>query len=206
MNEQSPNLAAQQEVAEDTLFEDHPEIRAFLRSLREATAKFGASMRSGRNETRGHRIAHTWKCLLEFCREIDSAQESFGLRRDGEPPLMSKILSALDSHAPRNLSLGERRAIRVSVLYQAGIRPSFVGAKDTPMEAALQAAAYLEGLPLETGAETIRKSIQRFRKSIAGEEMFKLNNATLEWVVYRAEDALLNGLPNRPGRPRKQPS
>jgi hypothetical protein len=74
------------------------------------------------------------------------------------------------------------------------------------MEAALQVAAYLEGLPLETGAETIRKSIQRFRKSIVGEEMFKLDKATLEWVVYRAEDALLNGLPNRPGRPRKKRS
>ena len=204
MNAQPPNSADEQTTDRDTLFENHPEIKAFLDSLGEARAKFSVSMENCRNEAGGRRIACAWKCLMEFCRDFDSAEKILGLRNDAEPSLISKVISDYDRRAPRQLSLGEERAIRVAVLYQAGLRPGFVGEKDTPMDAALQVAAYLEGLPLDTGPEAIRKSIQRFRKSIVGEEMFKLDRATLEWEVHRAEDVMLGGLPNRPGRPRKK--
>jgi hypothetical protein len=204
MNAQPPNSADEEKIVRDILFEDHPEIRAFLDSMNEAKAKFSASMNKCENEKGGHRIACAWKCLMELCRNLESAKKTLGLKNDAEPSLISKVLSDYDRRAPRQLSLGEKRAIRVAAFYQAGFRPDFVGAKDTPMEAALQVAACLEGLPLDTGPETIRKSIQRFRKSIVGEEMFKLDRAKLEWEVHRAEDVLLNGLPNRPGRPRKK--
>lgn len=204
MNAQPQNSADEEKTARDILFEDHPDIRAFLDSMNQAKAKFSASMNKCKNEVGGHQIACAWKCLMELCRDLDSTERTLGLRNDAEPSLISKVLSDYDCRSPRQLSLGEERAIRVAVFYQAGLRPGFVGAKDTPMEAALQVAAYLEGLPLDTGPETIRKSIQRFRKSIVGEEMFKLDRATLEWEVHRAEDVLLTGLPNRPGRPRKK--
>lgn len=204
MSVQPSKHACRPKMAGNPLFDDHPEVGAFIDSMNEAVAKFSAAMEKVSGETRGRRIAGAWKCLIGLCRDLDAAQDALGLKNDAEPPLISQILSDYDRHTPRQLSLGEQRAIRVATVYQSGFRPSFVGPKDTPMEAALQVAAYLEGLPLDTGPETIRKSIQRFRKSIVGEEMFKLDRATLEWEVHRAEDVLLNGLPNRSGRPRKK--
>lgn len=204
MNAQPPNSADEEKIDRDILFEDHPDIKAFLDSVNESTAKLSASMNKCKKEIGGRRIACAWKCLTELCRDLELAEKTLGLRADAEPSLISKVLSEYDGQSPRKLSLGEERAIRVAVSYQAGFRPGFVGAKDAPMEAALQVAAYLEGLSLDTGPETIRKSIQRFRKSIVGEAMFKLDRATLEWEVHRAEDVLLKGLPDRPGRPRKR--
>jgi hypothetical protein len=206
MKAQSPNSADEKKIAREELFEDYPDIEVFFRAMDEAIAKFSASLKKFDNEPKGRRLARTMNSLVELCRDFDSAQGKLGLITDAEPSLISKILSDIDQHTPRQLSLGEERAIRVAVLYQSGFRPAFVGTKDTPMEAALQVAAYWEGLPLETGPETIRKSIQRFRRSIAGEDIFKVDRATLQWEAYRAEDVLLKGLPNRPGRPRKKQS
>jgi len=203
MNAPAPN-SADEKTARDILFEDHPNVRAFLDSLDDAMAKFSGSMTESEDEAGGRRITSAWKCLMELCRDLDSATKTLGLENGSVPSLVSEVIADLDRQSPRQMSLGEERALRVAIAYQDGFRPGFVGPKDTPMEAALQVAAWLEGLPLDTGPETIRKSIQRFRKSIAGEEMFKLDRTTLEWEVFHAEDVLLKGLPNRPGRPRRK--
>lgn len=204
MTAQSPNSADEKKVTKEELFENYPEIGVFFRSMDEAIAKFSASLKKSSKQVKGKRLACDMNSLIELCRDFDSAQDKLGLITDTSPSLISQILSDIDQHTPRHMSLGEKRAIRVAVLYELGLRPAFVGAKDTPMEAALLVAADLEGLPLETGPETIRKSIQRFRRSIAGEDMFRIDKSTLQWEVYRAENVLLKGLPNRPGRPRKK--
>lgn len=203
MTSKPPNLSRESETSEEELFNEHPEIKVFFDTMDRAMAKFSTSMEDGAGLSEGNRLAHAWNCLIGFVRDFDEAETNLGLKDDDQLSLEQKILSEVDRHGPRPLSLGEERAIRVAAFYQAGLRPSFVGPKDTPMEAALQTAAAVEGLSPETGPETIRKSIQRFRKSIAGEEMLKLDRATLEWEVHKAEDVLLKGLPNRPGRPRK---
>jgi hypothetical protein len=102
------------------------------------------------------------------------------------------------------MSLGQERALTVAVAYESGFRPNIVGSKDTPMESARLVASLMEGLSLETGPEAIRKSIQRFRDSLGEEEVFRLNRETLKLEVFQAKSALLEGLPNRRGRPRSK--
>ena len=202
MNPQSSNSVDNRSQVLEEVFKKHPDMKAFFDALAVAEAQFEISLKCAEGLTKGDWVAHACNSLLEFGRAVEKAKKQLGLGDVDEPSFEQKVLSRLDSLKPRVMSLGEERAIRVAAVYQSGFRPCFVGTKDTPMEAALQVAAYMEGLSLETGPETIRKSIQRFRKSVAGEEYLRFDRQTLEWDVYKAEDVLLKGLPNRPGRPR----
>jgi hypothetical protein len=187
----------------EIVFDEYPRLKVFFEAVNNAIIKFKLGMSNGERLTGGARLAHGFNCLTELRREFLDAEKALALGKPEEKDFEEELLAHWNQRLPREMSLGEERAIAVSIAYRNGIRPSFVGAKDTPMDAALQVAAYLEGLSLESGPETVRKSIQRFKKSIAGEEMFRLNRKTLKLEVHKAEDVLLEGLPNGPGRPRK---
>jgi len=135
---------------------------------------------------------------------LGEANEALGLsftREDVRRMLLDRF--------PRRTSfdLAEERAIRTASAYALGIRLSGSGAKDSPIEAAMFAAAYLEGLDIDSPdpTETVRKSIQRLRRAIRGTSVFRLNRDTLEVECFDAEERLLAGLPGKRGRPRKLP-
>jgi hypothetical protein len=202
MNFQSSNTAIDQ-LLEEGLLDEYPQLKAFFDALNNLILKFDFEVESVSGLSEGKRIAHTFNSLVEMNREVMKAKENLGLEKFVEEDFERELVSKYGSQSARNISLGEMRAIRVAGAYKKGVRPSFVGAKDTPMEAALQVAAYLEGLSLETGPETIRKSIQRFRASIAGQELFRFDEEVMKWETFDSEAVLLDGLPNHSGRPRK---
>jgi hypothetical protein len=196
-----PDVRKTQETG--SIFEGIPHVTAFISLMDAAMEKFKSALQHGCERSEGERLCHFWSCLVALIREFEAAKRAaLGSASQDTQSLLEKFAARFDERIPRQLSLGEERAIRVAVAYEDGFRPSFVGAKDTPMEAALQVAAYLEGLPLDTGPTAIQKSIQRFRKSIAGQEMFEFDKNTFEWRVHRAEDVMLRGLPRHRGRPK----
>jgi hypothetical protein len=185
----------------DELFEKYPEIQKLMHSLDTTLDRFESAVSTGKHLQGGERIAHDWSCMIDAqFGFVDAMHECCPTFID-RAKFSQQILEIWDKNLPRPIPLGEKRAIHVSVAYKSGFRPNLVGSKDTPMEAALQVASLIERLPLETGPEAIRKSIQRFRDGLAGVEMFRLNRETLKLEVFQAKTVLLDGLPNRRGRP-----
>jgi hypothetical protein len=166
----------------EIVLDEYPQLKMCFEAVDNAIIKFELAISNSERPTGGARLAHDFNCLIELRREFFDAEKALGLGKPEEKDFEEELLAHWDQRLPREMSLGEERAIAVSIAYRNGTRPSFVGGKDTPMDAALQVAAYLEGLSLESGPETVRKSIQRFKKSIAGEEMFRLNRETLGTV------------------------
>lgn len=57
---------------------------------------------------------------------------------------------------------------------------------------------------VELPTDAIRKSVQRYRQTIRGEEVFRFDRDTLTWSTEKAEDAFLTGLPKGRGRPKSK--
>lgn len=135
-------------------------------------------------------------CLLAFGDAMDAAGCKPG-RAEFRRLILAKSTRASE------FETGHRRAIRTAAAYKLRIRLDSSGTNDSQMEAALEVAALLEGLTGSAAVETIRKSVQRFRSNIRGESVFRLNPETMTFARFDAEMVALNGLPGKPGRPKK---
>lgn len=137
--------------------------------------------------------------MIQFWLEVGDANGELG------HPLTREVVRSITLAAwpRRTVNHVEMRVIATSLAYAGNIRLAASGTKDTRMEAAMLVAGHLEGLESGDIAETVRKSIQRFRAKARRETVFYLDPDTLEISYLDAEAALLSGLPGKPGRPKK---
>jgi hypothetical protein len=201
MTKQAPEDTIDVATTPNANFQDYPEIQKWMRLRGILIEKIEQSATQGDYLESGERLAHAWNCMMDFWLGFADAANEVWPGSYEQAAIAKQVLDSWDRHTPRQLSLGEERAIHVALAYQDGFRLESTGSKDAPMDAALQIAALIEGLSSESGPETIRKSIQRFRDELAGQEMFRLNRKTLKLEVFDATSVLLEGLPNRRGRP-----
>lgn len=202
MTKLTPESPITSDLEIEALCAEYPEIRKWRHALDTAGSKLDFGLNAGNHLEGGEWQANLWNCTINFYFDYIDAMNEVDPNTIERGALIERILEIWDRcHPRRPMPLGQKRAIAVAVAYKDGFRPRLVGAKDTPMEAALQVASLMEGLSQDTGPEAIRKSIQRFRNGLSGQEVFRLNRETLKLEVFPAKLALLKGLPNRRGRP-----
>lgn len=180
-------------------FAEYPKLRAWQLALNTALASFDADLAEavvlGGDEGLAYFINALTRCYLA----IGLANEEVGTpftRSD-----VKKIL--LENWPTRDIEGAEARAIVVRIAYVENIRVSASGTKDSRIEAAMLVAAHHEGMESSDPIETVRKSIQRFRKTVQGKSIFRLDRDNLTIECLNAENVLLEGLPGKRGRPRK---
>lgn len=147
-------------------------------------------------------VAAFLTAYLQFWLSISEANEAIG------HPFDRVAMKALILTLWPNREIGpmEQRALATAVAYRENIRLSDSGTKDSRVAAAMMAAARLEGLKGADPVEAIKKSIQRFRKSLRGKRLYSLDPETLVVSLINADQALIPGLPGKAGRPKKKPS
>lgn len=202
MTKLTPEFPANSDPKIEAICAEYPEIREWRDALDTVQSKLELGLEAGDHLKDGEWQANLWNCAMDaWFGSIDATNELCP-NTIHRSKFAERVLEIWDRSIPlRSMSLGEERAIKVAVAYKNSFRLDLVGSKDTPMEAALQFAAFMEGLSLETGPETIRKSIQRFRNKVSGQEMLHFNRETLKLEAVQAKSALLRGLPSRRGRP-----
>ena len=189
----------------EALCSAYPEIQKWRDALDTAESKLDFGLDAGSHLEGVEWQANLWNCTIGFYFDYVDAMNELAPNTIGRRAFAELILEIWDRcHPRRPMPLGQKRAIAVAVAYKDGFRPNLVGSKDAPMEAARQVASLMEGLSLETGPEAIRKSIQRFRDRLSGQDVLRLNRETLKLEVFPAKSALLKGLPNRRGRPSRK--
>ncbi|GAA4642004.1 hypothetical protein GCM10023115_03150 [Pontixanthobacter gangjinensis] len=144
-------------------------------------------------------LAHLFNAYVEFYLSLVEANETVGL------PLTKADIKSIvfDFWPTREIDLGLERALATKIAYADNFRLSSSGTKDSRIEAAMMVAAEVEGLESSDPVETVRKSIQRYRRKIKGMSVFQLDRETLTIQRLDAERSLLEGLPGKKGRPRR---
>ena len=194
------------DLAEDISFSEHPQICECFMTLHEAFEDFKREC-DGCGSLRGdERLVAIFNALIRFhIRQEAAVNVGTGMavnlagrkaRRD-----VKKMLIA--TWSTRDISIAEYRAMAVSIAYRDQVRFSVSGEKDSRMEAALQAAAIIEGLISADAVGTIRKSITRLRQKVQGENLFRLNRDLLQIEFVSADSVMFSGLPGCRGRPPK---
>lgn len=175
------------------------EIKAWRARLELAEARFVQALATAKSQKQNDALRDFGNALIRFWLEVGAANDEIG------HPFSSEVVKAITKAAwpSRSVSAAEMRAIATSLAYRLNVRLDESGAKDSRMDAAMLAAARLEGSDSSEAAETIRKSIQRFRAKARGQTVFRLDPDTLQISHHDAEEALLPGLPGKRGRPRK---
>ena len=155
---------------------------------------------------------------------IAAVHERFGFATVEE--FRSDVLRVWHALPRRKLSKGEVFCIATSALYRNDFRFSSAGEKDTRMQSAMHAADiiiraanacsndddeeelrqqierhYNISQKSERDDEAVRKSVQRFKKKIKGEVLFRFNEDTFRLELVANEERL-HGLTDKPGRPR----
>lgn len=192
------------DLAEQISFSEHPQIRACFIMLDEAFEDYKRECDGCGSLQGDERLVAILNALIKFSiRNETAVNVGTGMtvdmagrkaRRD-----VKKMLIATCS--TREISIAERRAMAVSIAYRDRVRFSVSGEKDSRMDAALQAAAIIEGLVSADAVGTIRKSITRLRQKVQGENLFRLNRDLLQIEFVSAESVMFSGLPGRRGRP-----
>ena len=168
------------------------------RETQAALAVFQAECARAGDESPEQGLIRLWNANIRFWQSFADAGENIGIRgfRDKIRCLV------LEDWPQRELDLQELRAIELRFAYRDRLRLNSAGSKDSPMDAAMQFVAATEGNFGESAAEGIRTAIKRFRKSVRGQRLVKLDRSTLMISPVDAEAELLSGLPGRRGRPR----
>lgn len=205
MTKLKPEFTTTSDPKIEALCNEYPEIRKWKDALATVWSKFQFDLAAGDHLTDGEWLASFWNSTMNLYFGYIDATNALIPNSIDRRVFTKHILEIWDTYHPRrSMSLGQERAINVAVAYESGFRPDLVGAKDTPMEVACQVASLMEGLSNETSSEAIRKSVQRFRDGLSGQEVLRLNRETLRLEAFQAKSVLLKGLPNRRGRPRSR--
>lgn len=194
------------DLAEDISFSGHPQLRECFIMLHEAFEDFKRECGGCIPPREDERLVAIFNALIRlYIRQETAVNVGTGMamnlagrnaRRD-----VKKVL--IETWSTKEVSAAECRAMAVSIAYRDRVRFSVSGEKDSRMDAALQAAAIIEGLVSDDAVGTIRKSITRLRQKVQGEYLFRLNRDTLQIEFASAESVMFSGLPGRRGRPPK---
>jgi hypothetical protein len=193
------------ELAGDASFAEWPHFRECFTILEKAFVAFHSECDEGEALGRDAGLAATYNALIRLqisslvAVNVATGMNEIAARRKARREVRRRLVS---SWPTREVSLLETRAIATVLAYRDGIRFSVSGKKDSRMDAALQAAALVEGLVSNDAVETVRKSITRLRKRVKGASLFRLNANLLQIEVVGAESVMLAGLPGQRGRPR----
>ncbi len=198
-------------------FKGHPNLLDYLDEIERIGKAFEGEIKTSSNLGGDEGLCHYMNSLIRFHLSVGRANENLGIS-----PTEADCKAMLIKHwnlqkRNRSISLGEKRAIATRIAYADGLRLDASGEHDTPIEVAMLVSAHIEVIdPSKTlsengvlrhyavSIEAIKKSISRFRSSIKGANVFWLNEETFQFEYALAEIKLLNGLPNRTGRPRKK--
>lgn len=180
-------------------FAEYPKLRVWQLALNAAMASFDADLAEAKMLGGDEGLAYFVNALTRCDLAIGLANEEVGI-----PFTQSDVKKILFENWPtRDIEGAEARAIVVRIAYAGSIRISASGTKDSRIEAAMLVAAHYEGMESSDPIETVRKSIQRFRKTIRGKSIFRLDRENLKIECLNADSVLLEGLPGKGGRPRK---
>ncbi len=180
---------------------DHPLIVQWQRDLASAQLELDRELSAARDLSSEDALLLACNAFIRFWMAVGHANDSIG-HSFGSETVKSLTLAKWPQ---RSISGIELRALATSMAYQLGIRLEESGAKDSRMTAAMLAAARYEGIMADDPVETVRKSIQRYRKKLQGQSVFWLDRQSLRVQKLSATEALLSGLPGKVGRPRRKP-
>jgi hypothetical protein len=173
-----------------------------------------------------YQAAEAFNQLLGFQMAVCEANERCGLTPT-VADFRKKALAIWSSQGRRSIGLGELRCMIAAELYREDFRLELAGAKDTRMQAAMDAAEVFIRTSNEVGPnanreqfiksflqqleekeadgrddyETVRKSIRRYKDKMKGEIFFHLNPETLQIETVKGEE-MKHGMASTPGRPR----
>ena len=180
---------------------DDPLILQWQRDLASAQEELDHELGAARDLSSEDALLLACNALIRFWMAVGQANDNIGHPFGGET-----VKSLTLARWPKRCISGiELRALATSMAYQMGIRLEESGAKDSRMTAAMMAAARYEGMKTDDPVETVKKSIQRYRKKLQGQSVFWLDRQSLQVQKFGATEALLSGLPGKVGRPRRKP-
>jgi hypothetical protein len=186
--------------------EDDPEAITYLRRVFEALDRCSIAVdkvKPGSDDAPAALANLTFSLLLE----LGEAGDDSG-RSPTSAEARASIIKLLEARIPRELELGHKRAIRAAVYRKHGY-----GIRDNEnlprfhdqvlMEEAMAAIAFEEGLEGFDAAQSVRKSISRFRRKFRSQRLHKFDPEAVTLKSVEAESVLFEGLPMRSGRPRR---
>ncbi len=178
-------------------------------------------------------ILKEWHAGLEAAEQLEGIERTAAsLRANMKACVAFDQLKAIDLNEPRYdvsvrqltekledeeanpMSLNEFRTRVLGIFYQSGLRSPLYGEKDSPMDhARLLTADYEEQVRhnrplddielLDRKAQTIDRTQRRYKRSLAGQKMLKIDWGEQTVDVVDAVEALFQNHPPGPGRPRK---